>query len=231
MRPSMPSGRVCTAGIRRKRSVDGHFRPGGRGRNPKSPSSIAIRKAVSQADNTLPPYGAAIPDSGSLSRLSAGSSRLTAIAIRITAIESRPTTIRSRLRTRNSPDNRPRPGFLATCAPVFAAANRRQDTEITCVLSQGEARIFSVFILERGGERGDRFAEDCVLSQISLVANGPRAPPEPAATVGFPATLKAGGRLRLYCGTVLRHPAALSQAAKGSSPMFVLAIESCAALT
>jgi hypothetical protein len=35
----------------------------------------------------------------------------------------------------------------------------------------------------------------------------------------------------VYCGTVLRHPAALIQAAKGSSPMFVLAIESCAALT
>ena len=30
-----------------------------------SPSSIAIRTAVSQADNTHPPYGAAIPDSDS----------------------------------------------------------------------------------------------------------------------------------------------------------------------
>jgi hypothetical protein len=35
----------------------------------------------------------------------------------------------------------------------------------------------------------------------------------------------------LYCGTVLRQPAALIQAAKGSSPMFALAIESWAALT
>ena len=41
------------------------FQAGVTGREPESPSSIAIRKAVSQADNTLPPYGAAIPDSDS----------------------------------------------------------------------------------------------------------------------------------------------------------------------
>jgi hypothetical protein len=43
----------------------GPFQTRGRGRNPELPSSIAIRTAVSQADNTLPPYGAAIPDSNS----------------------------------------------------------------------------------------------------------------------------------------------------------------------
>ena len=63
MRPSIRLGRPCTAGIPLKRSVEGHFRPGDGLENPESTGSIAIRKALSQADNTLPPYGAAIPDS------------------------------------------------------------------------------------------------------------------------------------------------------------------------
>ena len=43
----------------------GPFQTRGRSENPKSPGSIAIRTALSQADNTRPPYGAAIPDSDS----------------------------------------------------------------------------------------------------------------------------------------------------------------------
>ena len=65
MHPSIRSGRPCTAGTRLKRSVEGHFRPGGRVEIPNHPVRFAIRKALSQADNTLPPYGAAIPDSDS----------------------------------------------------------------------------------------------------------------------------------------------------------------------
>jgi hypothetical protein len=41
------------------------FQTRGRSKNPESTGSIAIRTAVSQAANTLPPYGAAIPDSDS----------------------------------------------------------------------------------------------------------------------------------------------------------------------
>lgn len=149
-------GRVCTAGTRLKRSVEGIPDPGDGVEIPnhvvRSQYARRCRRPTTPSRLTAPPFQIATR----ISRLTARSSRSTATEIQIMAIESRLTTIRSRVTTRNSPDNRPRPGFLATCAPVFAAANRRQDTEITCVLSQGEARIFSVFILERGGERGDR---------------------------------------------------------------------------
>ena len=65
MRPSIRLARPCTTGASLKRSVEDHFRPGDGVEIPNHPVRSQYARRLSQADNTLPPYGAAIPDSDS----------------------------------------------------------------------------------------------------------------------------------------------------------------------